>query len=97
MRLSRYREMYRVSESCFALDMEWRTVAFTVLAVSLCFLAIPVKVGPDPPDSTSEDIKLFEGYVTRYNKSYKHDAAEYEERFKRFQVSRTTECDLRGH
>ncbi|KAF3429883.1 hypothetical protein E2986_12877 [Frieseomelitta varia] len=62
--------------------MEWRTVAFIVLVVSLCFLAIPIKVDPD---TSNEDIKLFQNYVARYNKSYRTDPSEYEERFKRFQ------------
>ena len=65
--------------------MEWRTVAFIVLVVSLCFLAIPIRVDPD---TSNEDIKLFQNYVTRYNRSYRNDPSEYEERFKRFQVSR---------
>ncbi|XP_053975133.1 cathepsin O-like [Hylaeus volcanicus] len=64
--------------------MEWRTVAYTVLIVSLCFLVIPIRVGPD---TNTEDIKLFTSYVTRYNKSYRNDPAEYEERFKRFKRS----------
>ncbi|XP_043516352.1 cathepsin O-like [Frieseomelitta varia] len=64
--------------------MEWRTVAFIVLVVSLCFLAIPIKVDPD---TSNEDIKLFQNYVARYNKSYRTDPSEYEERFKRFQRS----------
>lgn len=64
--------------------MEWRTVALTVLVVSLCFLAIPIKVGPD---TTVEDQKLFSGYIARYNKSYQNDSIECQERFKRFQRS----------
>nr|XP_012136753.1 PREDICTED: cathepsin O-like isoform X2 [Megachile rotundata] len=64
--------------------MEWRTVALTVLIVSLCFLVIPIRVDPDP---SSEDIKLFKNYVTRYNKTYRNDPTEYEERFQRFQRS----------
>lgn len=63
--------------------MEWKTIAFTILVVSLCFLAIPIKVDPD----NNEDIKLFQNYVIRYNKSYRNNPSEYEERFKRFQVS----------
>ncbi|KOC67021.1 Cathepsin O [Habropoda laboriosa] len=64
--------------------MEWRTVALTVLVVSLCFLAIPIRV---EPDTNNEDVKLFQNYVTRYNKSYKNNPTEYEEKFKRFQRS----------
>ncbi|KAK2584739.1 hypothetical protein KPH14_007070 [Odynerus spinipes] len=64
--------------------MEWKTVAVTILVVSLCFLAIPIRVGPD---HSSEDIKLFESYVARYNKSYRGDPTEYSERFERFQRS----------
>ncbi|XP_076237174.1 cathepsin O [Calliopsis andreniformis] len=64
--------------------MEWKTVVFTVLIVSLFFLAIPIRV---EPDTSSEDIKLFKSYVERYNKSYKNAPGEYEERFKRFQRS----------
>ncbi|CAK9825959.1 Cathepsin O [Anthophora retusa] len=64
--------------------MEWRTVALTVLVVSLCFLAIPIRV---EPDTNNEEIKLFQNYVTRYNKSYRNNLTEYEERFKRFQRS----------
>lgn len=65
--------------------MEWKTVVFIVLVVSLCFLAIRIKVHPD---NSNADTKLFENYVTRYNKSYTNDPTEYKERFKRFQVSR---------
>lgn len=75
--------LYCASELCLILDMEWKTIAFTILVVSLCFLAIPIKVDPD----NNEDIKLFQNYVVRYNKSYRNDPSEYEERFKRFQVS----------
>ncbi|OAD61198.1 Cathepsin O [Eufriesea mexicana] len=64
--------------------MEWKTVAFIVLVVSLCFLAIRIKVYPD---NSNADSKLFENYVTRFNKSYTNDSSEYEERFKRFQKS----------
>ncbi|KAG7198462.1 hypothetical protein KM043_005844 [Ampulex compressa] len=64
--------------------MEWRTVTLTVLVVSLCFLAIPVRVGPD---TTSEDAKLFESYVARYNKSYRHDPPQYQRKFEQFQRS----------
>ncbi|KZC04434.1 Cathepsin O [Dufourea novaeangliae] len=64
--------------------MEWRTVALTVLIVSLCFLAIPIRIGKD---TSGEDVKLFKSYITEYNKSYRYDPEEYEERFKRFQRS----------
>nr|XP_033323571.1 cathepsin O-like isoform X1 [Megalopta genalis] len=64
--------------------MEWRTIVLTVLAVSLCFAVIPIRVGPDV---STEDVKLFEDYVTRYNKSYKNEPEEYDKRFKRFQRS----------
>lgn len=66
--------------------MEWRTVAVTILVVTLCFLAIPIRVGPD---NNSEDIKLFENYVAKYNKSYKNNPTEYSDRFERFQVKDT--------
>ncbi|XP_076176211.1 cathepsin O isoform X2 [Ptiloglossa arizonensis] len=77
-------EVYRVSESSFVRDMEWKTVAFTILIVSLCFLVIPIRVGPD---ISTEDIKLFKSYVSRYNKSYRNNPVEYEERFRRFRRS----------
>ncbi|XP_068970681.1 cathepsin O-like [Bombus flavifrons] len=64
--------------------MEWRTVAVIVLVVSLCFLAIPIRVSPD---TSNGDLKLFQNYVMRYNKSYRNDPTEYEERFKRFRKS----------
>ncbi|XP_034170904.2 cathepsin O [Osmia lignaria lignaria] len=64
--------------------MEWRTVALTVLVVSLCFFAIPIRVDPD---TNNEDIKLFKNYVSRYNKTYRNKPTEYEERFQRFQRS----------
>ncbi|XP_047352185.1 cathepsin O-like isoform X2 [Vespa velutina] len=64
--------------------MEWRTVAVTILVVTLCFLAIPIRIGPD---NNNEDIKLFENYVARYNKSYKNNPTEYSDRFERFQRS----------
>nr|XP_031839997.1 cathepsin O-like isoform X2 [Nomia melanderi]XP_031839998.1 cathepsin O-like isoform X2 [Nomia melanderi] len=64
--------------------MEWKTVVYIVLIVSLCFLAIPIRVDPD---HNSEDVKLFETYVARYNKSYRNNPEEYEERFKQFQRS----------
>lgn len=59
-------------------------MALTVLVVSLCFLAIPIRV---EPDASNEEIKLFQNYVTHYNKSYRNNPTEYEGRFKRFQVS----------
>ncbi|XP_014612706.1 PREDICTED: cathepsin O-like [Polistes canadensis] len=64
--------------------MEWKTVAVTILIVSLCFFAIPIRVGPD---NNGEDMKLFENYVVRYNKSYRNNPTEYSDRFKRFQRS----------
>ncbi|XP_015190710.1 PREDICTED: cathepsin O-like [Polistes dominula] len=64
--------------------MEWKTVAVTILVVSLCFLAIPIRVGPDNND---KDMKLFENYVARYNKSYRKNPTEYSNRFQRFQRS----------
>ncbi|XP_043252998.1 cathepsin O-like [Colletes gigas] len=64
--------------------MEWRRIALTVLIVGLCFLAIPIRVGPD---TNIEDVKLFKNYVVRFNKSYRSDPAEYEERFDRFKRS----------
>ncbi|KAI4482939.1 hypothetical protein M0802_013580 [Mischocyttarus mexicanus] len=64
--------------------MEWKTVAITILVVSLCFLAIPIRIGPD---DNAEDIKLFKNYVLRYNKSYRSNLTEYSDRFKRFQRS----------
>ncbi|EFN84119.1 cathepsin O [Harpegnathos saltator] len=64
--------------------MEWRTVVVIVLVVSLCFFMVPIRVGPD---KNAEDIKLFVDYVARYNKSYRHDPPEYNERFDRFQRS----------
>ncbi|XP_011684583.1 PREDICTED: cathepsin O-like [Wasmannia auropunctata] len=64
--------------------MEWRTVVMIVLVVSLCFFIVPIKVGPD---KTAEDAELFASYVARYNKSYRNDPVEYEERFQRFQKS----------
>jgi len=63
--------------------MEWRTVVVIVLVVSLCFFIVPIKVGSD---KTVEDAELFANYIARYNKSYRNDPAEYEERFERFQV-----------
>ncbi|XP_043492580.1 cathepsin O-like [Polistes fuscatus] len=64
--------------------MEWKTVAATILIVSLCFLVIPIRVGPD---NNGEDMKLFENYVVRYNKTYRKNPTEYSDRFKRFQRS----------
>lgn len=64
--------------------MEWRTVVLTVLGIGLCFLVIPIRVGPT---TSVEDVKLFEAYVARYNKSYRHNPTEYDKRFERFQVS----------
>ncbi|KAL2727743.1 cathepsin O-like isoform X2 [Vespula maculifrons] len=76
--------MTGLSTMCCVSDMEWRTVAVTILVVTLCFFAIPIRVGPD---NNSEDIKLFENYVARYNKSYKNNPIEYSDRFERFQRS----------
>lgn len=59
-------------------------MAAAILAISLCFLVIPIRVGPD---HTTEDIKLFENYVVRYNKSYRSNPTEYTDRFKHFQKS----------
>ncbi|XP_015603427.1 cathepsin O-like isoform X2 [Cephus cinctus] len=64
--------------------MEWKTIVIAVLVVSLCFLAIPFKV---QPSETKEDVKLFEEYVTKHNKSYRRDVHEYDKRFKSFQTS----------
>ncbi|XP_011158926.2 cathepsin O [Solenopsis invicta] len=64
--------------------MEWRTVVVIVLVVSLCFFIVPIKVGPD---KTVENAELFVNYVARYNKSYRDDPVEYQERFERFQKS----------
>lgn len=64
--------------------MEWKTILLTVFVVSLCFLAIPIRV---EPDTSLQDAKLFEAYVADYKKPYKSDPAEYEKRFGRFQVS----------
>ncbi|XP_043289980.1 cathepsin O-like [Venturia canescens] len=64
--------------------MEWRTVIVTVLGISLCFLVIPIRVGPS---TNVEDVKLFESYIVRYNKSYRHKPSEYDKRFERFQRS----------
>ncbi|XP_076641409.1 cathepsin O [Halictus rubicundus] len=84
MRSLLWHEVYRVTESCFAFDMEWKTVVLAAVIVSLCFLGIPIRVGPDV---SPKDVKLFEDYVTRYNKSYRDKPEEYETRFKRFQRS----------
>ncbi|XP_063992142.1 cathepsin O-like isoform X1 [Diachasmimorpha longicaudata] len=64
--------------------MEWKTVAATALVISLGFLAIPIKVAPD---TSVEDVRLFETYVSYYNKSYRHDPEEYGRKFGRFQRS----------
>ncbi|XP_011495433.1 PREDICTED: cathepsin O-like isoform X2 [Ceratosolen solmsi marchali] len=58
-------------------------MALTIVAVSLCLLIIPISVEPD----RSQDIKLFEAYVTEYKKPYKFNRTEYERRFERFQRS----------
>ncbi|XP_063992143.1 cathepsin O-like isoform X2 [Diachasmimorpha longicaudata] len=65
--------------------MEWKTVAATALVISLGFLAIPIKVAPD---TSVEDVRLFETYVSYYNKSYRHDPEEYGRKFGRFQIER---------
>ncbi|XP_033223721.1 cathepsin O-like [Belonocnema kinseyi] len=64
--------------------MEWKTVVLTVLIVSLCFFAVPIRVGPNTSD---QDLKLFKNYVIRFNKSYRHNPEEYDKRFQRFQRS----------
>ncbi|XP_016841899.1 cathepsin O [Nasonia vitripennis] len=64
--------------------MEWKTIALTIFLISLCFVAIPIKV---EPDTSLEDAKLFEAYVQDYKKPYKNDPDEYERRFGRFQQS----------
>ena len=56
----------------------------TVLIVSLCFFAVPIRVGPSKFD---QDLKLFKDYVVQFNKSYRHNPDEYDKRFERFQVS----------
>lgn len=63
--------------------MEWKTIALTIFLISLCFVAIPIKV---EPDTSLEDAKLFEAYVKDYKKPYKNDPNEYERRFGKFQV-----------
>lgn len=63
--------------------MEWKTIALTVFLVSLCFLAIPIRVDPDP---TEQDVKLFQAYIAEYEKPYKSDPEEYEKKFSHFQV-----------
>lgn len=83
----------RTSRTCVlrrrARDMEWRTVAVIVLVVSLCFFIVPIRIGPD---KAAEDAELFAKYVARYNKSYRDDLTEYNERFERFQVNNKTIC-----
>ncbi|XP_015514839.1 cathepsin O-like [Neodiprion lecontei] len=64
--------------------MEWKTVITTIAVVSLCFLAIPIKI---EPDNTESDLKLFKTYVEKFKKSYTRSPAEYEERFRKFQRS----------
>lgn len=64
--------------------MEWRTVVVTVLVISLGFLAIPIRIAPD---TDVQDVRLFESYILRYNKSYRYNPTEYDSRFKKFQVS----------
>lgn len=56
----------------------------TIGLVSLCFLAIPIKIGPD---TTDQDLKLFKEYVENFNKSYRHLPTEYDTRFRKFQRS----------
>lgn len=63
--------------------MEWRTVLFTALLISCGFLVIPIRV---TPKTSGKDVHLFESYVTKYNKTYRHNPDEYEKRFQRFQV-----------
>ncbi|KAL7292471.1 hypothetical protein TKK_0014048 [Trichogramma kaykai] len=71
--------------------MEWKTIALTTLIVSLCFLAIPIKVGPaDNGTNSTEQTKLFEEYVDQYQKPYRHNPDEYQKRFSRFQESLKT-------
>ncbi|XP_008547449.1 cathepsin O [Microplitis demolitor] len=68
--------------------MEWRTVAVSVFMISLCFLVIPIRVPSSSSSNTiDDDIRLFESYIVRYNKSYRHDPIEYDKRFKHFQIS----------
>ncbi|KAK0167579.1 hypothetical protein PV327_004958 [Microctonus hyperodae] len=64
--------------------MEWRTILVTILVISLCFLAIPIKV---PSKNHEENVRLFESYILHYNKSYRYNPSEYEKRFERFQKS----------
>ena len=66
--------------------MEWRTIVLTTLIVSLLFLAIPIRIDPSNGDSTKE-AKLFQAYVFEYKKPYRHDPAEYQKRFSKFQVN----------
>ncbi|XP_043481751.1 cathepsin O-like [Leptopilina heterotoma] len=64
--------------------MQWKTVVLTILIVSLCFFAVPIRIGPNTSD---QELKLFKSYVVRFNKSYRHNPDEYDKRFYRFQKS----------
>ncbi|XP_025601722.2 cathepsin O-like [Athalia rosae] len=64
--------------------MEWKTLIGVIGIVSLCFLAIPIKI--ESPTEI-QDLKLFEEYVANFNKSYRHNPAEYHARFEKFQKS----------
>lgn len=63
--------------------MEWKTILLTIGALSLLFLAIPIRV---EPDTEAQDVKLFQAYVVDHNKSYKSNPEEYEKRYQRFKV-----------
>lgn len=52
---------------------------------------IPIKV---KPDKSVENVKLFEDYIVRYNKSYKNDTQKYNQRFECFQVNEKSICQI---
>ncbi|XP_066599410.1 cathepsin O-like isoform X2 [Prorops nasuta] len=66
--------------------MEWKTLGKAFLIISLSLLVIPIRIGRNSKSGAGE-IKLFESYVARYNKTYRHNPEEYGRRFERFQKS----------
>lgn len=62
---------------------DFKEVGIVLFLISLCFIAIPIRI-----DKTLEDIENdFKQFVVRFNKSYRYDPLEYENRFHVFQVS----------
>lgn len=74
--------------------MEWKTVAWTILIIFLLLVVIPFNLNRGK-DTTDEDLKLFEDYVGKYQKPYKHDPSEYQRRFSKFQVGEFLWCSFK--